>query len=552
MTISANRFMLPTSQFHTPTGPGVGCKYKFYLSGTSTPASVYTGVGLTGPVTSVTLNASGMPDVDIFLDPAVNYRLVITDANDTALWTFDNVDDLARDAIANFTIFAGNPNGSVAGTAGVANTSPADVIFDTSNNILWVCTTTGSASTAVWTNVSAQFSGSVAFSGVISPGSISTDQDNWNPTGLSTASAIRVALGADVKITGLSGGSAGREITLINTSSTNYITLMNNVTSTAANRFQTPGRDQLVPPNSVIVLTYDAVTARWRIKAQPVVINPGDVAFMQNVAFTATVGSNILTVALKTERGNDPTPGEPCVICFRSSTVTNGDYTIAVVTSALSIALSSGSTVGFAASETNTIHVGFILVGDATVELALSNDGALWTEDRLVSTTAEGGAGAADSRTTLYSTTARSNVQCRLACVLLITTGGTPGQWGSNPTRVSTVRSNPYQPFGNTIKSRSLWTELTTTALQECFNVSSLTDDGTGMTTHTLAVAMPKATYAVAVSEQRSHASDQLIFGLAPSATASALAASTIATLGENGAGNNEDARHGSFIASGP
>lgn len=39
--------------------------------------------------------------------------------------------------------FAGNPNGFVAGTI-------FGLLWDSSNNILWVCTTTGSAGTAVW------------------------------------------------------------------------------------------------------------------------------------------------------------------------------------------------------------------------------------------------------------------------------------------------------------------------------------------------------------------------------------------------------------------
>jgi hypothetical protein len=48
--------------------------------------------------------------------------------------------------------FAGNPNGNVAGNAGSATTGlPPDLVWDTTDNQLWVCTTTGSTSTAVWT-----------------------------------------------------------------------------------------------------------------------------------------------------------------------------------------------------------------------------------------------------------------------------------------------------------------------------------------------------------------------------------------------------------------
>ena len=49
--------------------------------------------------------------------------------------------------ISGFRTNAGNPNGAVAGNSG----NPASVIWDTTNSKLWVCTTTGIASAAVWT-----------------------------------------------------------------------------------------------------------------------------------------------------------------------------------------------------------------------------------------------------------------------------------------------------------------------------------------------------------------------------------------------------------------
>jgi hypothetical protein len=65
-----------------------------------------------------------------------------------------NINSAINAAIAgqngHFFTFAGNPNGSVAGTAGVAGVSPPDICEDTTTGHLWVCTTTGSTSTAVW------------------------------------------------------------------------------------------------------------------------------------------------------------------------------------------------------------------------------------------------------------------------------------------------------------------------------------------------------------------------------------------------------------------
>ena len=45
--------------------------------------------------------------------------------------------------------YAGNPNGNVAGVQGGNGISPT-IVWDTNDNILWLCTTTGNASSAVW------------------------------------------------------------------------------------------------------------------------------------------------------------------------------------------------------------------------------------------------------------------------------------------------------------------------------------------------------------------------------------------------------------------
>ncbi|MDE3023319.1 MAG: hypothetical protein KGI54_15970 [Pseudomonadota bacterium] len=58
--------------------------------------------------------------------------------------------------IAAMKLYAGNPNGNVAGNANVNGAS--DLVWDTTNSILYICTTTGTASTAVWTQASVSLS----------------------------------------------------------------------------------------------------------------------------------------------------------------------------------------------------------------------------------------------------------------------------------------------------------------------------------------------------------------------------------------------------------
>lgn len=57
--------------------------------------------------------------------------------------------------------YAGNPNGNVAGVAGSAYGLTQALLWDTSNKILWLCTTTGTASTAIWTQLTGASSGPV-------------------------------------------------------------------------------------------------------------------------------------------------------------------------------------------------------------------------------------------------------------------------------------------------------------------------------------------------------------------------------------------------------
>jgi hypothetical protein len=47
-------------------------------------------------------------------------------------------------------VYAGNPNGHVAGSTGVAGVSAPTIVWDTSDGFLWICTTSGNAATAVW------------------------------------------------------------------------------------------------------------------------------------------------------------------------------------------------------------------------------------------------------------------------------------------------------------------------------------------------------------------------------------------------------------------
>ena len=61
------------------------------------------------------------------------------------------MNSLGTTASSNFSIGTGNPNGAVSGNAN-------DKYFDTSQNLLFVCTRTGTTTTAIWQVVEAAIS----------------------------------------------------------------------------------------------------------------------------------------------------------------------------------------------------------------------------------------------------------------------------------------------------------------------------------------------------------------------------------------------------------
>lgn len=154
---------------------------------------------------------------------------------------------------------------------------------------------------------------------------------------------------------------------------------------------------------------------------------------LKNLGISTSVGSNALTVALKTKAGSDPSGGDAVSVGFRNATASTGTYNVRSVSSALSVTVSSGSTLGHMSNIATYIYV-YLLDNSGTVELAVSS--RLYDDGSIQSTTAEGGAGAADSFSLIYSTTARSNVPIRLVGRLL-STQSTAGTWASNMTEVS-------------------------------------------------------------------------------------------------------------------
>ena len=203
---------------------------------------------------------------------------------------------------------------------------------------------------------------------------------------------------------------------------------------------------------------------------------------LDNVGFTATVATKALTFDLKTRNLIDPTATDKVRVAFRSETLTTGDYDVVEAGAALTIVIPDGATLGFAAAAEDFIYF-YGLNNAGAIELAVSGS---FLDDSVLHTTVAIDA-TADLDTVLYSTTLRSNVPIRLLGRIKITTGAVAGEWDNAPTElyvgISPIDITKSVLSSQLVKAWIRYNTITTTTIYSSYNVSSLTDNGTGSTT---------------------------------------------------------------------
>ena len=215
---------------------------------------------------------------------------------------------------------------------------------------------------------------------------------------------------------------------------------------------------------------------------------------IHNAGLAVSVGANALTISLKGADGNDPSSTNRVTAVFRNGTATTGTPSVAVATSATSITISSGSTLGHGSNVTEQINV-FLINNSGTLELGVITENIIDSGTIQTSVT-EGGGGAADSRTTLYSSTART-APVRLFARLK-SNQATAGTWASSPSEVTIYGQPPsFRPksyiiydtasgHGSTNTTTRTWTNLTTfgsdmTATQSATNGDLITVNTAGI-----------------------------------------------------------------------
>ena len=209
-----------------------------------------------------------------------------------------------------------------------------------------------------------------------------------------------------------------------------------------------------VPANTSVKCTCILITGTTAASWTFVYENSSNLPYKQLPTITATVATNILTLGLN-----------PCLLDFRSSTAGSGTSTVRNITTAISMTVSNGSTLGTLNGVLSKLAV-LAIDNAGTVELAVVNTNTygLLDERNLISTTAEGGIGAADSGTVIYSTTARSSVPFRIVGYVE-STQATAGAYATAPSNIAGMGGAIVpQPIPILVSGSSLTTTISPTS----------------------------------------------------------------------------------------
>jgi len=188
---------------------------------------------------------------------------------------------------------------------------------------------------------------------------------------------------------------------------------------------------------------------------------------------------------------------------------------VVAISGALSVVISSGSTLGHENGNDDFIYV-YLINNAGTAELAVSTK--KFDEGSIVTTVAEGGAGAADDSATMYSTTVRAGVGFRLIGRLK-SNQAVAGTWALVPVENSILpfsqENRIESPFAGLLRvtsARITYPAGVPTVADEAGSwIDSLTDNGSGNTTINITAGIFKnAPFVIATVESGSNRKVQL------------------------------------------
>jgi hypothetical protein len=106
--------------------------------------------------------------------------------------------------------------------------------------------------------------GTFSLTSVTTPTIIASDQNDYNPSGISTCSILRLSSSSNINLSGLQGGTASRFIFLQNVGSYNIKLLHASSLSSASNRFNCRRNlDTSIPPGGAGLIRYSSSASAW-------------------------------------------------------------------------------------------------------------------------------------------------------------------------------------------------------------------------------------------------------------------------------------------------
>ena len=269
-------------------------------SGTFSGTSIGTNTGdqtftLTGDVTgsgtgsfAATLSASGVT-AGTYASVTVDAKGRVTSATATQAWSTITA---TPTTLTGYGITDAATSTHVHGNltnAGAIGSTSGQIVVTTASGVLTTAATISASAISGLATVATSGSGSDITSGtvaaarlgthasthqtggtdavaavVVSPTALSASTNNWS---IGTGDVFRVSASAAYDLTGITAGTSGLAILLINVGSYAITLKHQSASSTAANRFTTPwaGDCILAASGGNAVLVYDSTTATWRV-----------------------------------------------------------------------------------------------------------------------------------------------------------------------------------------------------------------------------------------------------------------------------------------------
>lgn len=166
----------------------------------------------------------------------------------------------------------------------------------------------------------------------LTPAQITTNQNDYNPTGFSKADVVRLDSDASRNLTGFDAGAIVTRKELINVGSFDIVLKHQDAGSSAANRIITPeGVDRVLATGESLEVYYDSTTSRWRILNEytrnVTPLSPSQITANQN-DYNPTGFSRAGVLRLDSDASRDITGFDAGAIVYRKQLVNVGSFNL--------------------------------------------------------------------------------------------------------------------------------------------------------------------------------------------------------------------------------